>query len=217
MLRFLVVGTFRCGTAYTAQVLNRMGIACGNGWVHTPDGGRRYPEIDLLGDATPLAMPLAIAFPGLVLHQVRDPLKVIGSLVGSARSRNPLTFGPVGEVVARHFVVHGDLLVDAMRYYVEWNARCERHDAYLRYRVEDLDTRRFVRIADMIGRAVDDTTVARAIEEVPTDVLTRYSAETIRWGELPEGPYRDALARQAERYGYPAADPVLRVPVEATR
>ena len=53
MLQFLVTGTIRSGTAYTAQVLNRSpGIACGHGWVYTPDGVRaatRY--VEFVGDA----------------------------------------------------------------------------------------------------------------------------------------------------------------------
>ena len=97
MLKFLVVGTLRCGMAYTAQVLNRMGIACGHRWVYTPDRVRRYPEIAIVGDASPLAAPFAKEFNGLVLHQVRHPLEVIGSLVDSARLRNPLTHGADGE------------------------------------------------------------------------------------------------------------------------
>jgi hypothetical protein len=215
MLRFLVAGTLRCGLAYTAQVLNRMGIACGHGWVYTPDGVRRYPEIAILGDASPLAAPFAKDFNGLVIHQVRHPLGVIGSLAGSARTRNLLIHGPDGEFLARHFVARGDVLDDAMRYYVEWNARCERHDAYLRYRIEDLDARRLLRIADMIGQVVDDAAVARALEVVPADFETQDSAATPSWSDLPEGPSRDALMRQADRYGYPVKDPDPPVPVAA--
>ena len=84
MLKFLVTGTIRSGTAYTAQVLNRAGIACGHGWVYPPDGVRRYPHVEVLGDAAPLAVPFVADFQGLVLHQVRHPLKVIGSLLGFA-------------------------------------------------------------------------------------------------------------------------------------
>jgi hypothetical protein len=43
--------------AYTAQVLNLIGIPCGHEWVYSPQNVRRYPEIELLGDASPLAAP----------------------------------------------------------------------------------------------------------------------------------------------------------------
>ena len=215
MLRFLVVGTIRSGTAYTAQVLNRAGIACGHGWVYTPDGVRRYPHVEILGDAAPLAVPFVADFAGLVLHQVRHPLKVIGSLVGSTPTGNPLAHGPEGEFLMHHFVAHGDPLGDAMRYYVEWNSRCERHNGYLRYRIEDLDAGLILRIADLIGQAVDPAAVARALAAVPTDFNTRYRARRLGWDDLPEGPSRDALARLADRYGYPIVDPSPRATAAA--
>lgn len=212
MLKFLVVGTLRSGMAYTAQVLNRSGIACGHAWVYTPDGVARYPQFEILGDASPLAAPSAREFPGLVLHQVRDPLRVIGSLDGSRAARDPLAHGPEGECLARHFRRSGDWLDDAMRYYVEWNTRCERHNGYLRYRIEDFDADLVLRIADLIGQAVDAAMVSRALADVPTDVHTRYSARRLGWDDLPEGPSRDALARLAVRYGYPAPEPAALAP-----
>jgi len=206
MLQFLVTGTIRSGTAYTAQVLSRAGIACGHGWAYPPDGVRRYPHVEILGDAAPLAAPFVADFPGLVLHQVRHPLKVIGSLVGSTPMGNTLAHGPEGEFLRRPFVRQGDPLVDAMRYYVEWNFQCERHNGYLRYRIEDFGAGLILRIADLIGQMVDPDAVLQALAAVPTDFNTRYGARRLGWGDLPEGPSRDALARLAERYGYPVVD-----------
>jgi hypothetical protein len=207
MLQFLVTGTLRSGTAYTAQVLNRAGIACGHGWAYPPDGVRRYPHVEILGDAAPLAAPFVADFPGLVLHQVRHPLAVIGSLVGFTAMGNRLAHGPVGEFLARHFTAGGDPMVDAMRYYVEWNSLCERHNGYYRYRVEDFSAGVILRIADLIGQPLDAATLAEALAAVPVDFNSRYGARRLRWSDLPEGASRDALARLAERYGYSVADP----------
>ena len=44
MLKLLVVGTLRCGTAHTAQVLNLMGIPCGRAWVFGHHEVRRTPS-----------------------------------------------------------------------------------------------------------------------------------------------------------------------------
>src|SRR3954470_22545237 len=206
MPRFLVTGTFRCGLSYTARVFNRMGIACGHEWVYTPDGVRRYPEIAILGDASWMGVPFAKEFDGLVIHLVRHPLDVIGSLVGPARLRSSLARGPEGEYLARHFVSGGDLLDDAMRYYVSWNARSERHDAYRRCRLEDLDAGRLLRIADMVGQAVDDAAVSHAIRAVPAVDRVTAPLERLKWSDLPLGPSRDALMKQAARYGYGVID-----------
>jgi hypothetical protein len=67
----------------------------------------------------------------------------------------------------------------------------------------------------MIGQVVDDAAVARALELVPADFETQDSAATPSWSDLPEGPSRDALMRQADRYGYPVKDPDPPVPVAA--
>jgi hypothetical protein len=119
---------------------------------------------------------------------------------------NPLAHGPEGEYLRRHFVRQGDPLVDAMRYYVEWNSLCERHNGYLRYRIEDFDDGLILRIADLIGQVVDPDVAVRAPAAVPTDCNTRYGNRRLGWGDLPEGAARTALARLAERYGYPVVD-----------
>ena len=206
MLRILVAGTLRCGTSYTARVLNLLGISCGHGWVYSPQEARRYPEIEIQGDASPLAAPFVRDFPGLVLHQVRDPLKVTGSLLACNLFRQPRSHGPEGEFLARHFDFTGDLLKDAMRYYVTWNTRCERHNNYLRYRIEDLDAELLGRISGLIGHEVGDKTIRRALEMVPTDSNTRYNARRVRWDDLPDGPEKDALTRLAARYFYPVPE-----------
>jgi hypothetical protein len=206
MLRILVAGTLRCGTAYTAQVLNLIGIPCGHGWVYSPQNVRRYPEIELLGDASPLAAPFVRDFNGLVLHQVRNPLKVIGSLLSSTLFQHPRASGSEGESLALHFAFTGDLLSDAMRYYTDWNTRCERHNNYLRYRIEDLDAGLLGRIAGLIGHEVEDRTIRRALEMVPTDANTHYHARSVKWSDLPDGPAKDALTRLAARYSYPTTD-----------
>jgi hypothetical protein len=202
MLKFIVVGTLRCGTSYTAQLLNRMGLACGHGWVYTPDRVRRYPGVELLGDAGPLAAPSARGFPGLVLHQVRHPLKMIGSLLGAYPDRHALARGSAGAFLSRHFALGDDPLDNALRYYVAWNSLCERHNGYLRYRVEDLDAGLLARIAELVGRPVAADAASRVLEAVPTDARTFYNARRLDWADLPAGPSADALLRMAARYGY---------------
>ena len=206
MLRFLVTGTLRSGTAYTAQVLNRAGIACGHGWVVPPDGVRRYPHVEILGDAAPLAAPYVAEFPGLVLHQVRHPLSGDRIARRLASNGKPAGAWPRGRIPAALSSAQGDPLVEAMHYYVAWNVQCERHNGYLRYRIEDFGAGLISRIADLIGQPVDPTALGQALAAVPTDANTRYGARHLTWGNLPEGPARDALARLAERYGYPVVD-----------
>jgi hypothetical protein len=150
MLKLLVVGTLRCGTADTAQALNLMGFPCGHGWVFGHDEVQRYPELEVIADASLAAAPLARAFGGLVLHQVRDSLKVIGSLLSTGLIEYPRASGLEGVSITRQFPLTGNPIPDAMRYHVDGNAQCERGDRYFRLRVEDLDVGRLGQIAALI-------------------------------------------------------------------
>lgn len=204
MLKFIVAGTGRCGTAYIAQVLTRIGIPCGHEWVYAPE--HCYSNIDILGDSSAQAVPFIPEFNGLVLHQTRDPLKVIGSLVSFKLFDDPRFHGPAGEFIARHFQMTGNVLEDSMRYYVEWNERCETAKDYFRYRIEDLDHRLLRVIADRIGVPVEESRIVTALDRVPKNVNTRFSAKAIRWRDLPEGRIKDDLMSMSRRYGYAIED-----------
>jgi hypothetical protein len=185
--------------------LNLIGLPCGHGWYYNARNERQHPLIEILGDASPTAAPFAREFDGLLLHQVRHPLRVIGSLITNTLFEHYQHCGPEGEFLARHFDFGGDLLTDAMRYYVHWNARCERDDRYLRYRIEDLDADLLGRVAGTLGREVDEGTIRDALERVPTDANTYYRARSLAWGDLPDGPAKVDLIRMAAHYGYATA------------
>jgi hypothetical protein len=204
MLKFIVAGTGRCGTAYIAQVLTHLGVPCGHEWVYAPE--KCYTDIDILGDSSAQAVPFIPQFDGLVLHQTRDPLKVIGSLVSFKLFDNPQFHGPAGEFIARHFHMTGNVLEDSMRYYVEWNERCEAARNYFRYRIEDLDFQLLRSIVDRIGVDVDDRRIVAALDRVPKNVNTRYSAKALSWRDLPKGRIKNDLINISKRYGYATED-----------
>ena len=203
MLKFIVVGTGRCGTAYTAQVLTRMGIPCGHEWVYSAHP-RRYPDVEIVGDSSAQAVPFLPGFKGLVLHQLRDPLRVIGSLLGFGLFRDPRSHGPDGAFMMQHFRFTGDELGDAMRYYVEWNRRCEAVDParYLRFQIEQLDAATLAQIARFVGEDVAQAQIEEALGAVPHDFNTRYNRHSLAWSDLPEGRTREALRAMAQEYGY---------------
>jgi hypothetical protein len=197
-----------------AEVLTRMGIPCGHGSVDSP-GSRRHPEIEILGDSSAQAVPFVLEFPGFVFHQVRHPLRVIGSFLGFNLFKDYRWFGPDGEFMAQHFRFTGNELADAMRYYVEWNLRCERRHRYLRYRVEDLDRDHLLRMAAAIGRTVSDEAIDRALADVPRNhhsLPAPNNPQSVTWEGLPDGPAKDALWEIAVRYGYEQERQWLRGP-----
>lgn len=204
MLRFIVTGTGRSGTAYIAQVLNHAGIFCGHEWVYTPEPVSG--DLEIIGDSSAQAAPVAASFPGLVFHQTREPLKVIGSFLNFGLFKDYRRCGAGGEFVARHFQFTGEPLCDAMRYYVEWNRMCEREERYLRWRVEDVDADLIVRLGERIGHPVKRDRAEVAIASVPRDCNTRNNRAQLAWADLPAGAQKEALKAAAVRYGYACED-----------
>ncbi|MBV8557313.1 MAG: hypothetical protein JO116_17250 [Planctomycetaceae bacterium] len=88
----------------------------------------------MIAGASIAAAPLARAFDALALHQVRDSLKVIVPLLGTGLIGNPRASGLEGVSITREFPLTGNLIPDAMRFHVDWNALGERDDRYLRLR-----------------------------------------------------------------------------------
>jgi hypothetical protein len=203
MLNFVVVGTGRCGTAYMAQLLTRMGIPCGHEWAYSAHP-RKYADVEIAGDSSAQAVPFLSEFRGKVLHQVRDPLRVIGSFLGFGLFRDPKAHGVDGEFMLRHFEFTGNELDDAMRYYVEWNRRCEGVDPsrYLLYQLEQVNVDLMMQIARFLGEDVSGPTIEQAIAAVPRNFNTRFNSRSVLWSDLPEGPAKQSLRAMALRYGY---------------
>ena len=190
-----------------AHLLSRIGVPCGHEWVYS-DHPRRYPELEIRGDSSAQAVPFLHKFPSLVLHQVRHPLRVIGSFLGFGLFRDPSAHGIDGQFMMRHFEFTGDELGDAMRYYVHWNELCERvePDRYLRYQLEQIDVEHMTRICGFLGEPVDRVAIELALRAVPRNFNTQFNSRRIAWCDLPDGPAKHNLQQMAVRYGYSDVD-----------
>lgn len=194
---FVIVGTGRCGTAYIAKLLREMGVACGHEAVFSKRGVTATRTLQ--GDASWLAVPYLGSYRGVVLHQTREPMATINSFVGVHRFSQAIDPKRSISFVAKHFEITGDEVVDAMRWYVEWNERCEPH-AVLRYQVEQVPEQ-IDRILATLGLSVERDRIEQALSAVPTTTNTKTRA-ALTFEDLPVGPLRDRLAGVAERYGY---------------
>lgn len=196
--RFAIVGTGRSGSGFISSALRAAGVDCGHEewWGPGPTPGRA----GLDGDSSWLAVPFLEAFDGPVLHQVRDPLAVVRSLVG-IRMFSDAVHGAFRWFMFAHLPgLTGDDVTDAMRWYVEWNRRCE-ESATMRYRVEDVDAALLVDIAGRAGFNVSREEAEAALEDVGNRFNARRRAD-LDWDDLPEGALREELLAAAARYGY---------------
>jgi hypothetical protein len=203
--RFVVVGTPRAGTSYVARYLTEIGVRCAHEGYFTPEGPRlrnRDRRFGSKGDSSWMAVPFATGHEMVVLHQVREPMAVIRSLVkiGLFDPRLRERYRRYVEFVERHFTPGAEAIDSAVRFYLEWNQRAEQY-ARLRYRLEDFETA-LPAMLETIGERPRHRRATMSI-----DFNTRPSAVGDDWSEgLDERvrlhPRFDEVVALGRRYGY---------------
>lgn len=187
-LRFVVVGTGRSATEYISRVFNGLELRCGHESVFTRHGlvkNRGY-----VGDSSWRASPHLGEFHGVVLHQIRHPLSVFNSMMGSPPAdRRPYIDTDCSEEVA------------AMRIYLGWNKMCERGSPYVRYRVEELAPELVCSLCGIIGKHIQRDLAEKVLKEIPKNVNSKPRAN-YSWSELPDCVEKEDLFLMGQRYGY---------------
>jgi hypothetical protein len=210
---FVVVGTGRCGTTYVSEALTASGLACGHEQMFTPAGPRR--SLRLAGDASWLAVPYLDDVDAPVYHVVREPLAVVNSFLAIGFFRLG-SAGPVGagghhrrhqRFAQRHFGFSGDEVADAVRWYVEWNRRCERFADH-RFRIEDARAGVALILERQHPDGLAHLDAALAAMSPKVNSLDHIKAEVpenrlIGADDLPDTALVDELRAMARRYGYP--------------
>jgi hypothetical protein len=164
------------------------------------------------GESSWLAVPYLASLPQgtIVLHQVRDPISVVRSLVRIKlfqRPRSPYT------AFAEEFcevLRQGSPLDRSIHYWLEWNRMAEQarllpNVRYFRYRLEDIDESLVEEILLAIGFKCDREQIQEALRTQPSDYNSRGSRERdgkLTWLSLPAGYTRRRLEEQAQAYGY---------------
>lgn len=204
--RFVVTGTGRCGTRHVAAYLNAVGIPCSHEGYFTPDGPtlrNSKRAASAKGDVSWLAVPFLKRGNLPIVHLVRQPHEVIRSLynIGFFDRRFRDVHGPFIAFAERHFEVGEDPFDACLRWYIEWNERCEAV-AGLRIRVENLEDR----LGDLTRHIGLEPSQAASPPPMdfnhwpplhPRPLCSSDLAQRIR-----RHPRADALAEIAARYGY---------------
>jgi hypothetical protein len=206
MSRFVVTGCPRSGTGYTAKLFRALGISCGHESVFGRRQGVGREPIDwsgFVGDSSWLAVPCLPLDGVIVLHQVRDPLEFVRSLVGIRFLEDPDPPRPLRkqfvEVVRRHApeVFEPETQVErAALLWETWNRRAERH-ATITYRLEDLDEELLVRLGRLLELPIDEEAAQLALAAVSRRVNRRRRDESVSYATIAP-----TVADLATRYGY---------------
>ena len=199
--RFIVTGNGRCGLGYVAAVLSAVGLATGHQDVYSPESVRTG-EIrwrPSRGDASWLAAPFLSHFNGDVIHVVRHPLAVIGSLAGTGF----FTRAPTGHdcdpgawaagmsgLDPEPYATLDDTARDialAAAHLLRWNRMIERY-ARMRVRVEDIDVRTVLAMLDMLGTTREPARIETVLRTIPHDINATGTRRAVDWSESAARP-----------------------------
>jgi hypothetical protein len=172
------------------------------------------------GDASFLSIPYLDRLPAgtVVLHQIRNPLKVIQSHMGIRFFSDP--YVPSMNLAEEHpqilsFIrIHCPKILEAdneigrcMRYWYLWNRLAERaqHNPaliYLRYRVEDIDIALLEKIIQQIAPGFVTYKHPEALQSISKRTNTRTRDDSWTLDRLPSGEDKNEVIEAARSYGY---------------
>jgi hypothetical protein len=200
----LVTGSGRCGTGYMAKAFEAAsGLAFGHEAVFTNCGLMANRAEMYQGDASWLAAPYFPQIEGssvTVVHLVRHPLLVIGSLRGIGFFNKPVVHGEYLQWAMRFTPGIGGIPKQAVEawFYFIWNSMVEHYADYL-LRIEDVKPKTIVSILKRNKLPI----VSDHIDKIGM-ISQRYNTrprEDLSWEDIPE-PYKSMVKRMGVRYGY---------------
>jgi len=197
--QFVIVSTGRAGSTYTASLLSKADVKCSHEMWFTPSGF--YKNLRHHGDSSWLAVPYLEENPNLtekVVHQVRNPLDVVSSLygIGFFEPENSNSFN---DFVRRSFQLTGNPLIDCVRFWTEWNTRCE-EISEVTYLFEDLLNDPCV-VFSALDIQIDNQKIARLKDVSKKKINSRRRVE-IGLVDIPEGREKRDMIDLARKYGY---------------
>ena len=185
----LITGCPRSGTGYASRIFQAQGLDIGHEHLGT-DGvsswlfavtDHRYPW-HKRGE-----LRQNYNFQ-VILHQVRDPLKVLASMAVLRR--------PDWTFIRRHLELPPGSLQRRIAFYLGWTELCDRQ-AHYRYRLEDIETE-WPRLHQLCGGSPHWT--GRA--ETTSKTYNRRRHQDLAWSQILALPGGTAVAARARTYGY---------------
>ena len=216
-MRFVVVGTGRCGTTWLSDVFTAAGIQTGHEHMFKPDGYKDrwwYQDKEgdsqyFHGDVSLYALPVLERglghFDGVVVHLVRNPLDCIGSLAGWNLPSYPNQQGAGGQCVNDNLqftLSPNNQVRNSTKYWVEWNYRCAAL-ADFTVTVESLTVPALVELAAKLGHTVSEGAMAAGRGAYDTYDYSAFPVrpdlyrQLLNWDDIP---YPEEVKALAERW-----------------
>lgn len=198
--KIAIIGCGRSGTKYVSKLFNSIGIKIGherlekNGiasWTLVP-----YTNVEVWGPS--FYKIRAMGFP--IVHQVRNPLKVISSVTTVFSDKKTWDF------ISEHIPIDNSetIIHKAMKYWYYWNLMAEKKAKYT-YKVEDIEAH----FNDLlrIGKFEVNTDISSIFTTVSTKVNSRKHNE-ISWNDLQKEDYElsQKIYELSSHYGYNVSD-----------
>jgi len=185
-MRVLITGCGRSGTLYVVEALGQVGLRFG----HEVFGADGVVDWHGLTDAS---------LYDVILHQVREPLKTIGSCHTCA----PYSWDFICQHEPR-ILPSDSLILKCMKYWLFWNEQAEKVARWT-YRVEDFGNQ-IGRILALFGRIVDPVLLTK-INAINKQTHTRkgagnYKMVTLKDLRCADEKLAGQIINKAKTYGY---------------
>lgn len=188
----LITGCSRSGTSYIAEYLRLNGVQVN----HEHDAPQGIVSWTMAVDApwTPWGPGSRGFYFKHVLHQVRHPLKAIGSIVNEEKKAWDFIESYMPQVKE-----HDPVLVRAVNYWIYWNLHAEKK-AKFTYRIEDVE-KALPKISKIVKKKLDP----KLLKQVPKDTNTRHANRNYTWKDIENGIPPDLYRKllwMTKHYGY---------------
>lgn len=204
---FVVTGSGRSGTRYMREVFTHSGLPCAHQTVYhhdcdlpgfEPEWGEHFGDSSAFAAACVLDLSRTI-----VIHQTRDPRRVIPSLIENRHVLGMETNAGTRfiERYMPELVEIVDLKERAAAQWVGWNHLVERasdRTYYVRWKLEELSVERLRWLWEQLGQPFDEARARKALHTQPKDTGTRGRTSPIDLLSVRNQEFHE----MAKRYGY---------------
>lgn len=206
--RFVVTGTGRSGTKFASHLFTRCGLPCTHQSTYTERNRAPNPDYQgKKGASSAFAAPYVneINDDTLIIHQVRNPERVIASLI---KNRHLVT--QKQNDATKRYVEHVDLsgcdtyAEQAAALWVRWNnlvLQAEKRKNYILHRVEDYNAEFVMAVGESLGVKIKRRVVDYVLKELGQDTGTSGYTEPVRINTLRPS-LRDEVMQVAQHVGY---------------